>query len=253
MNIYEEGKRKLSRLLAWRESREYQSLCLKHQADCRRLVRIGQEHLESIRRSDISHPAERLEYAINGDMHRGFYCPSPVLDLIIGNIHRGRILKRVTARSKITHRYGLDAENNLVYAEALEDGEVLSTEYLFTRDNCRMGVTVLSNGDLAAISEEIFENQKLARYSYLSVYPDHDGYFCANLHVETYEYDELGLCSCKREDFQPYVNVLDIHRYDFTRKDGNLFAFTAKDFPLEETDPRQADSLVYLVKAKRKA
>lgn len=34
------------------------------------------------------------------------------------------------------------------------------------------------------------------------------------------------------------------------RKLSRLFAFTAKDFPLEETDTGRADPRVYLVKAK---
>ena len=35
------------------------------------------------------------EYAKGGKtFHRGYYCPSPVQDLIVGNANRGRLLKR---------------------------------------------------------------------------------------------------------------------------------------------------------------
>ena len=256
MNIYDEGKRRLSSILLWRESKEYQSLCSKRRTDCERLISIGKECLQIIWDSDaeILGSAVKVEYATGGDIHRGFYCPSPVWDIVIGNLHRGRILKRTTVRSKINHRFGFDARNNLVYAETLDDdSEVLSTEYLFVRDNCRIGITINSNRDLESISEEVFEDQKIVHYSYLNVYPDNSGYFCANLHVETYAYDEYGLSSCKKEEFQPYVNVLHIYQYEFTRKNGYLSTYTAKDFPIEGTEVCQVDSPVYLVKIKRKA
>ena len=139
MNIYDERKRRLSSMRLWRESKEYQSLCSKRRTECERLISIGKECLQSVRdhHAEILGSAVRFEYAAAGDIHRGFYCPSPVLDIVIGNVHRGRILKRVTARSKISHRFGFDAGNTLVYAETLDDGEVLSIEYLFIRDHCR--------------------------------------------------------------------------------------------------------------------
>ena len=100
---------------------------------------------------------------------------------------------------------------------------------------------------------QVFENQKLARYSRLAVCPDQDGYFCSNLHVETYLYDACGLKSSEKEEFQPYVNVLYKYHYDFEREDGYLSTYTVIDCSIEGADTRQYESPVYTVHMKRKA
>lgn len=46
-------------------------------------------------------------------MYLGYYCPSPVQDLVIGNVHRGKILKKLTKASKPTHRFGFDENGRL--------------------------------------------------------------------------------------------------------------------------------------------
>ena len=44
----------------------------------------------------ISKTVVRREQATGGGtMHRGFYCPSIVEDIIIGNINRGKLIKRL--------------------------------------------------------------------------------------------------------------------------------------------------------------
>lgn len=43
----------------------------------------------------------RYEVGVGGElMHRGYYCPSLVEDIIVGNAKRGRIAKRITSRTK---------------------------------------------------------------------------------------------------------------------------------------------------------
>ena len=255
MSSYGEGKNRLSRMLQWQDSDEYKAACINRHKDCERLLAIGKEYLRllRLRSEEIRGNVVKVEYATGGDIHRGFYCPSPVLDIIIGNVHRGRILKRVMAQSKINHRFGFDARHRLIYTEALVDGIVSSTEYLFVQDNFRFGITIQSAYELVSISEEVFENQKLTRYSHLSVYPDQDGYFCSNLYVETYLYDVQGLKSSEKEEYQPYVNVLHKYHYDFERENGYLSTYTVVDCSIEGEDVWQIDSPVYVVRMKRKA
>ena len=53
-------------------------------------------------------------FCSGSDMFLGYYNPSPVFDLVVGNVHRGRLLKRVTKSTKPTHRYGLDNKNRIL-------------------------------------------------------------------------------------------------------------------------------------------
>lgn len=58
---------------------------------------------------EISDSIVREEQAVGGEtLHRGFYYPSPVYDIVVGNVHRGNVLKRVTSRSKVIWRYGFE-------------------------------------------------------------------------------------------------------------------------------------------------
>lgn len=52
---------------------------------------------------------------------RGYFCPSRVLDTVIGNVTRGRLLK-TKPRTKIpTYRYGFDKNGKLITAENCEE------------------------------------------------------------------------------------------------------------------------------------
>ena len=62
---------------------------------------------------ETSKKADREELCSGSDMFLGFYNPSPVYDLIVGNVHRGRILKRITKSSKPSHKYGFDKDGRL--------------------------------------------------------------------------------------------------------------------------------------------
>ena len=62
---------------------------------------------------EASKKVVREELCSGSDMFLGFYNPSPVYDLIVGNVHRGRLLKRITKSSKPSHKYGFDKDGRL--------------------------------------------------------------------------------------------------------------------------------------------
>ncbi len=55
----------------------------------------------------------REEYCIGSDMLLGYYNPSPVLDLVVGNMNRGKISDKRTRLQKPTHNYGFDENGRL--------------------------------------------------------------------------------------------------------------------------------------------
>ncbi len=55
----------------------------------------------------------REELCAGSDMTLGYYCPSPVKDLLVGNVHRGKILKRITKRSKPDIKYGFTEDGKM--------------------------------------------------------------------------------------------------------------------------------------------
>ena len=58
------------------------------------------------------------EYSKGGEsMHRGYYCPSPVYDLLVGNVNRGRLLKRRPAVS-YDYIYYLNEARQIIMVDA---------------------------------------------------------------------------------------------------------------------------------------
>lgn len=61
------------------------------------LVSFGNEYADKMSQSHASINQEiiKVEYTKGGEtIHRGFYCPSLVKDLIVGNLKRGKLLKK---------------------------------------------------------------------------------------------------------------------------------------------------------------
>lgn len=255
MSYDEIVKRRVSIISQWEKSAEYAQLCMELQRKRKLLIDVGLEfiHCHNVDVIKNLHPATKLEYAVGGNIHRGVYCPSPVYDLLNGKSYRGRILKRVTAVSKISHRFGFDDDGNLLYADNFCDREVYSTEYFVTRDHIRYGITVNRDGFLNAISEEIFCGSQLVQYTFAQLLPDDNGYFCENIYVEKYNYDEQGLKSCEVEYFQPYVNALRKDHCEFERKDGFLYAYICESYPLNMIHDGSFSKMRYHISLKRKA
>ena len=64
--------------------------------------------------NQIEKTVVRREQATGGAcMHRGYYCPSIVMDIIVGNINRGRLIKRLKTQ-KINYTYGFDDLDRIV-------------------------------------------------------------------------------------------------------------------------------------------
>jgi hypothetical protein len=93
------------------------------------------------------------EFAIQSRyLHRGFYCPSPDIEYIITNMRRGKIAKRVDARTQPTNRYLFDDNGKLRYAETYYPNGFIEAEYIFHDENLIFGFIVDSSDRISVIS-----------------------------------------------------------------------------------------------------
>lgn len=170
----------------------------------------------------------REEYCVKSNMYRGFY--SPMLDdLITGGIHRGKKLKRLTKHAKPTHRYAFDGNGTLRYVETLKDGIVLYTEYLMHENEQVYGITVLPDGSVYMVSEEVYHHGKLM--SVFWVYMHNDG-TDVRFHFgckEIFSYDSQGLQFCSIYDFVLSAPIVRLRRYRFERENGFLTHYREVD------------------------
>lgn len=99
--------------------------------------------------------AVRKEYSNNeSGMYRGYYCPSPVDDLIIGGCKRGKLLKRITKRTNPDREYLFDSNNRLVAVNSLLDWKAVHTEVLIYEDNLVTGIDIDNyDNSISEISE----------------------------------------------------------------------------------------------------
>lgn len=149
----------------------------------------------------------RTEYASGSDLHRGFYCPSPVFDFIVGNTHRGKLLKRLTSRSKPSHAYGFSCDGRLLWCKWLKNGAVTNTEYLLRDGEEILGIMHDSQGYLNTLTKEVYREGKLQSYACGSFSPiDHENQRLHLLFIEDYAYDSDGLQSCQQHDYTLMLN-----------------------------------------------
>lgn len=218
------------------QSPEYQASCRHFTAECARLEAIARDLYA--RKEELQAHCDaatvRKEYASGSTLYRGFYCPSPVYDLIVGNTHRGRILKRITKASTPSHEYGFDANGRLLYCKSFYMERHSYTEYLVYGENIVHGITVDRSGRVSTITEEIHAQGKLQQFLHCLCTPTKGGFSCREIDCESYEYDDEGLFRCTRCHFSsPSKDIpeVPIYRCDqclFERKDGFLTGYTSE-------------------------
>ena len=165
----------------------------------------------------------REEFASNSRyMHRGFYCPSPIRHLLVDNARRGKLLKRSTKRSVITHRFLFDKQNRLFLVERYHSNNRKNTEFLVYTNNAITGFTFDSFGSLVGLSEEIYENGLIQQY------------FIAGCLVHRSDNINLGITSISYE------------RYYYTKDDKlNSADFYFSQFGLENLRTEEVNSLLF--------
>ena len=97
-------------------------------------------------------------------MPRGFYCPSPDIECIITNMHRGKIAKRLSKKAKPPHRYMFNEENKLFLVETFLPNGVTETEYILHKQNYSYGFVYDRAGHITSISIEHYVDGKLCCY-----------------------------------------------------------------------------------------
>lgn len=172
---------------------------------------------------ELSDTVVRREYARGGQLlHRGYYCPSPVFDLIVGGVKRGRLLKRLpSAKSTPDVTFGFNEKDQLVTVERSGGGK----EFIFyPEDGLELGIGFMSDR-VCLVSECRFAQGRLQTYSccYLA-----DG---KDFHKEVFAYDEKGLRYLDWYAFCEYDNnktSYEHEKYQFEHdEDGTLSRYRA--------------------------
>lgn len=105
---------------------------------------------------EMKNKITRVEKSVGGlDLFRGYYCPSIIEDIVIGNVSRGKILKKITGKSKPNFTFCFDSNNNLVMVKGYY------REIIFKKGNHELGIEFKKGYKIRSINECIYENGKI--------------------------------------------------------------------------------------------
>lgn len=177
--------------------------------------------------------AVRKEYSNNeSGMYRGYYCPSPVDDLIIGGCRRGKLLKRITKRTNPDREYLFDSDDRLVAVNSLLDWKAVHTEVLIYEDNLVTGIDIDNyDNSISEISECTYDSDNKIK-SFLTASISSNKTIkttIEEIELEKYSYDESGLKGTEIISyFKSYKAIKNIIKKSF---EDNLALETKLDLP----------------------
>lgn len=212
--------------------------------ECKRYSKLAEKYLPKCNEIYLIKCKEvvRKEYSVGGELlPRGYYCPSPIIDIVVGNCNRGKLLKRVTSRSRLAYEYCFDSNDRLILVNVLQDN---LSEIIMYDNNTVTGITFskIDKPEIISITEcEYDRDNKIISYCFA-----HSSFNDAkidNLVKERYKYNDTGLCEA--EVFDYFSNSLNYHKYSFKHNEnGYLSEYTA--------EPSFFEDNTYKVYVKRK-
>lgn len=225
---------KIAELKRYLKSEENLQICKPFIEKGEEFVKIKNNYLTVCKKiyDDLNSKITTREYATESELHRGFYCPSKIFDIVVGNCSRGRLLKKGIPNKKASFEYGFDSSQRLVTVNCLESNihEIIiygdnnsALGILFEDDDC--GVTVY------AVSECLYDDKMRIKDYYYTNFV-YDGSL-SELEVEKYLYDEIGINTVDYYKYFAAFNkfpCLDHLKYEFKHnKDGYLSSYKATD------------------------
>ena len=262
-----ENSREYRKRMEFMRSKENLELCKPFIADCDRLAKIAMKYQDQCLtlKDQLSKEVTTEKYGIGGGMmYRGYYCPSPILDIVIGNINRGRLSKRIVEGKKDVFKYGFNVDNNLILVEFIPDVpkyvdvlDFISTEVIIRDGETELGIVFkIWKGELRLeqLSESVYRNNRIVSF----VYCCYSG-FQNRVDIyekEEYVYSDEGLDFAHRYDFRNHETAPSLTHYEYRFKhddEGYLSQYAVIEHPdsLRRKEPAW-DGHMYDVKRKRK-
>ena len=221
--------------------------------ECDRLQEVAHTYKKTCNTiyKDLLNDVVRTEYARGGEtIHRGYYCPSPVYDIIVGGASRGRLLKDMKRIKKNPdYTFGFNANNELIVIQ-----NSFYREFIVRDQHTELSI-IFSKYCIEAITECRYVDNQIQSYIYcLLLEGKVDEYRKEEYFYVPKEITELMFD--KGEEMSP---IYSHEKYEFTHKDGYLYQYKAipVDDPLNTSIPPSPDirplpDLTFDVRLKRK-
>jgi hypothetical protein len=249
-------------VLAYNQSEENKKNCEPFELLNQKYISLQKQYSNSFHKlsEDVESKVYRREYAKGGEgFHRGVYSPS-MMDLVVGGVNRGALLKRPPKDNKYNYEYLFDAQDNLicVYGYNNFNGiyKLVTTELFVHQPNIILSLVYDSdeNHGLSFMSECQYDNGRLVRYENVLCDLYVGGKGCVEINVEIHEYVGNILQSLHWYRYMHSIQLLEHEKYTFTRdKDGYLSIYTVEQIGGFKTKTDfNCEKVIYNVRKKRK-
>lgn len=245
----------VKRMIQWKKSEDYAKQYVLFQAKVDQIISVYEINKDNICRmaNMLDEIATHTEIGSASDLHRGYYCPSLTYDIVVGNVKRGKLLKRLSPKSKRYYIYGFDDSNRMLWCKEFSNKVLVSVEYLVYVEDYRYGFKFSTHHPLFAVTQEKIQNGRIQNYLYGHGFRDGTELVWVEWQEENYAYDEIGLKTCDVYRVRPAVLDLTHDVLKFTRDNGYLRSYYRETLiGFEETEVLRT-SPVYEVIPKRKA
>ncbi len=217
-------------------------------SECNRFTLIAKKYLFDCQRlySALKSKVVRIEYSSGGELlPRGYYCPSPIYDIVTANCKRGNLLQKVTSRSKPTYEYCFDKNDKLIIVNHLYEN---CSEILEYNNDVVIGITFSKeiHTEITSLIECKYDNNK-SIISFIRTDSCHNDCYMDHLEKESYIYNRLGLYKAEVFDYMDneHSETLNHYKYVFVHDDdGYLKEYKVESSPFEND--------IYRVLIKRK-
>ena len=163
-------------------------------------------------------------------MHRGYYCPSLIQDIVVGNVKRGKILKRPTVRSRPTFRYRFNSSNQLIVIDTIDDVGGDNEIIIYSKEK-ETGILFNDRFGISLISECVYKDNKLDSYT-IGSYASYKKQV-QEIEKEIYAYSSDGLTCADWYDYFCFNKSIIIrhNQYCFQHDDeGCLSTYTSTEY-----------------------
>lgn len=220
--------------------------------NCFNLVKKYENQFDQMQ-GEIADGIRSKKYGTSGSLlHRGYYSPSPIYDLVVGNVKRGRLLKNFPPQ-EYAYGYQYDENGKLSIVNLYRDGAIIEKEFIVRKNNVSLGITFEENKKIRCLCKENFQNEQLSQLVVADI--DITTGDIWHIEKERYFYNSLGLYICDLYEYYPQLKVVNCQRYTFDHDpQGFITTYTVKDVSLIpgnlSSSSRQED--IYTVKLKRR-
>lgn len=164
------------------------------------------------------------QYGFGGEcLHRGYYCPSLILDIVVGNLKRGRVQRHKSNIKHHTYTYKFNNENKLIFIEQSD-----SYEFVFCHEQYEFGIGVFKDDmQIQYISECQYDGAKIKSYIFCLWNPYEKE--IVELAEENYEYSHNKLhVDLSRICKSGLSCVEDYEQFTFSVVNGFLVSYTVQ-------------------------